>query len=178
MSPTKTKTQGPEQAWAAFPQQWLAAYKANLDTLLAITNAALAGAEKMRMAQLATDVETQTQNRKVATEVAASSDVPGLLAAQSQLSGAYSEGYMRYWSMMLEAAQQTHAEIARILAARAAEMNDEMRKAFGGAGSMPALPKEMAQMIELARSQHEAVLKAVSSLATLAPASGREQRTH
>jgi hypothetical protein len=183
MSPAKAKTHGPEQAWAELSQQWVAAYKANLDTLLAIANAALAGAEKMRMAQLATDVETQTQNRQVAKEVASSSDVPGLVAAQSHLSGAYSEGYVRYWSMMLEAAQQTQAEIARILAARAAEMNEEMRKAFGGAGAgtIPALPEQMAQMIEVARSQQEAMLKAVSSLATLAPRAptpGAERRAH
>lgn len=169
MSHARAKTPGPEQAWAEFSQQWLAAYKANLDTLLAISNAALAGAEKMRMAQLAADVETQTQNRQVAKELAASGDVPGVLAAQSQLSGAYSEGYMRYWSMMLEAAQQTHAEIARILSARAAEIGDEMRRAVGGPAPMPALPDALARMLEVARSQHEAVLKAVNALATLAP---------
>jgi hypothetical protein len=173
MSTAKAKTQGPERGWAEFSQRWVAAYRANLDTLLAVTNAMLAGAEKMRMAQLATDVETQTQNRQAAKEVAASSDVPGLVAAQSHLSGAYSEGYARYWSMMLEAAQQTHAEIVRILAARAAEMSDEMRKALGGAGAMPALPASVAQMIEVARNQQEAMLKAVSSLAMSAPARGK-----
>ena len=47
------------------------------------------------MEQLAADVETQAQNRQAAKDVAASRDVPGVLAAQSQLSGAYSEGYMR-----------------------------------------------------------------------------------
>ncbi|MCL4801429.1 MAG: phasin family protein [Burkholderiales bacterium] len=155
----------PDPAWGELTARWLAAYKANLDTLLALANAALAGAEKMRMAQLAADVETQTQNRQAAKEVTTSRDVPGVLAAQSHLSNAYAEGYVRYWAMMLEAARQTNADIARILAARAAEMGDELRHAFGAAAAVPGIPAQAAQLLALARGQQEAMLKAVSALA-------------
>jgi hypothetical protein len=130
MSAKEPKAAGPADPWAEFSRQWLSAYKANLDTLLAVASATLAGAERMRMAQLAADVETQAQNRQAAKDVAASQDVPGVLAAQSQLSGAYSEGYLRCWTAMAEAAQRTQFEIAQILTARAGEINSEMRNTF------------------------------------------------
>jgi Phasin protein len=168
MSAKEPKAAGPADPWAEFSRQWLSAYKANLDTLLAVASATLAGAERMRMAQLAADVETQAQNRQAAKDVAASQDVPGVLAAQSQLSGAYSEGYLRCWTAMAEAAQRTQFEIAQILTARAGEINSEMRNTFaGGARGVPPLPDSLVQLMEAARGQQEAMLAAVSSLATL-----------
>lgn len=170
MTTKEPKAAGPADPWAEFSRQWLSAYKANLDTLLAVASATLAGAERMRMAQLAADVETQAQNRQAAKDVAASRDVPGVLAAQSQLSGAYSEGYMRCWAAMAEAAQRTQLEIAQILSARAGEINEEMRKTLsGGAKALPQLPDSLAGLMEAARGQQEAMLAAVSSLATLHP---------
>jgi Phasin protein len=179
MSTKEPKAVGPTDPWAEFSRQWLSAYKANLDTLLAVASATLAGAERMRMAQLAADVETQAQNRQAAKDLAASQDVPGVLAAQSQLSGAYSDGYLRCWTAMAEAAQSTQLEIAQILSARAGEINEEMRKTIaGGARGVPPLPDSLTQLMEAARGQQEAMLAAVSSLASLHPDSSGKGPGH
>ena len=101
-----------------FAQQAFAVYRTAFDTWLAITNAALAGAERVRMAQLATDVETMGQNHRAAAELAASKDLPGLLAVQSGLARAYLDGCARYWTAVADAMQSTQAEVTHLLAAR------------------------------------------------------------
>jgi len=104
----------------AAPPQALALYKAGFDTWLALANAALAGAERIRMTQLATDVETLGENHRAAVDGAAAPDMPGLMAVQVGLTRVYMEGWMRYWGAVAEAMQSTQAEVGRILAASAA----------------------------------------------------------
>jgi hypothetical protein len=105
---------------AAAPSQAFALYKSGFDTWLALVNAALAGAERIRMTQLATDVETLGENHRAAVDGAAARDVPALLAVQAGLAHAYMEGWMRYWAAVAEAMQSTQAEVGRILSAGAA----------------------------------------------------------
>jgi len=101
------------------PTQAFSLYKSGFDTWLALANAALAGAERIRMTQLATDVETLGENRRAAVDGAAARDVPDLMAVQAGLARAYLEGWMRYWAAVAEAMQSTQAEVGRILSARA-----------------------------------------------------------
>jgi phasin family protein len=110
------------QPFSAAAPQAFAFYKTGFDTWLALVNATLSGAERVRMAQLATDVETQGENHRAAADTAAARDLPGLMAVQSGLARAYMEGWMRYWSAVGEAMQSTQAEVARILSVRAAAM--------------------------------------------------------
>lgn len=99
--------------------QAFAVCKTALDTWLAVTNAALSGAERIRMAQLATDVETMGQNHRAAIDLAASKDLPGVFAVQAGLARAYLDGCTRYWTAVAEAMQATQAEMTDILSARA-----------------------------------------------------------
>lgn len=110
------------QPFSAAAPQAFALYKAGFDTWLALCNAALSGAERIRMAQLATDVETLGENHRAAVDTAAATDLPGIMAVQAGLTRAYLEGWMRYWSAVGESMQSTQAEVARILSARATGM--------------------------------------------------------
>jgi hypothetical protein len=118
--------------WTALGEQWLRAYKGGLDTLLALSNATLMGVERMEMAQLAADVETQTRNRTAALAVADCRDVTGLLALQTNLVRGYLESSMRYWSAIAELVQQTNAEIAKVLAGHGREWARAWQRAAGG----------------------------------------------
>ena len=116
--------------WADVAGQWFKAYRAGFDTVLGLSNAALAGAERMQMVQLEADVETQTRNRTAALAVGDCRDVQGLLALQSNLATAYMESAMRYGTTFAQLAQQTNAEIAKLLTARYEEWGRFVRGAL------------------------------------------------
>jgi hypothetical protein len=109
----ETSTAAPQVNWAEVAEQWFKIYRSGFDTVLAVSNAALAGAERMQMAQLEADVESQTCNRTAALGVADCRDMSGLLALQSNLASAYLESSMRYWTTLAQLAQ-SNAEIARL----------------------------------------------------------------
>ena len=126
-------TQFPWQAqvaWAPqFPmavpqaaQQVFKLYRTAFDTWLAVANAGLAGAEHMRMAQLATDVETLAENHRASEGLAACTDLNGLLAVQTALARAYLGGCAKYWTALAESMQATQAQVASIVSSRAGEM--------------------------------------------------------
>jgi hypothetical protein len=154
--------------WTALAEQWFRAYKTGFDTLLALSNATLMGVERMEMAQLAADVETQTRNRTAALAMANCRDVTGLLALQTNLVRGYLESSMRYWSAIAELVQQTSAEIAKILAGRGGEWAAAWQRAAGGdtAAIRRALGVDLAQPLfdafEAARASQAAVLKSLA----------------
>lgn len=111
----------PVPQWTDAADQWFKAYRAGFDMLLSMTNAALAGVERTHLAQIGADVEAQTQNRQAALAMTKVSDLNGLLALQARLFQAYAESALRYWSTCAELAQQTGAEMARAMTARAAD---------------------------------------------------------
>jgi hypothetical protein len=165
---TKTPTRND---WTALTEQWFRAYKAGFDTLLALSNATLMGVERMEMAQLAADVETQTKNRSAALAVAGCRDVSGLFALQTNLVRGYLESSMRYWSAVAELVQQTNAEIAKVVAGRGQEWAGAWQRAAGGVPTaMPqafgaGFAKPLLDAFEAARASQEAMLQAFASLA-------------
>jgi hypothetical protein len=159
----------PQIDWAAATDQWFKACRAGFDTWLALSNAALAGAEKMRMAQLEADVETQTRNRAAALGVADCRDMSGLLALQSNLASAYMEGAMRYWSTIAQLGQQTNAEVAKLVTARCEEWSRTVQGAMPAAGGAPdAMPQPFVIAFEAARASQEAVMKSIASFTAMA----------
>ncbi len=157
--------------WTALTEQWFRAYRAGFDTLLALSNATLMGVQRMEMAQLAADVETQTKNRTAALAAADCRDVTGLLALQTNLVRGYLEGSMRYWSAIAELVQQTNAEIAKIMAGGGQEWAGAWQRAAGGAtAGMPqafgvAFAKPLLDAFETARASQAAMLQSFASLA-------------
>lgn len=154
--------------WADVTEQWFKAYRAGFDTLLAVSNAALAGAERMQMTQLEADVETQTRNRTAALAVGDCRDVQGLMALQSNLATAYLESAMRYGATFAQLAQQTNAEIAKLLSARYEEWNRFMRGALPAGTAPESMPQPFAIAFEAARASQAAMMKSFSSLTSMA----------
>jgi hypothetical protein len=154
--------------WADVTEQWFKAYRAGFDTVLAVSNAALAGAERMQMTQLEADVETQTRNRSAALAVGDCRDVQGLLALQSNLATAYLESAMRYGTTFAQLAQQTNAEIAKLLTGRSEEWNRFMRGALPAGMAPASMQQPFAMAFEAARASQEAMMKSITSFASMA----------
>jgi phasin family protein len=161
----------PQVDWAAATDQWFKACRSGFDTWLALSNAALAGAERMRMVQLEADVETQTRNRDAALGVADCRDMSGLFALQSNLATAYMESAMRYWRTLAELAQQTNAEVARLITARYDEWSRSVQGALPlptPAGTSEVMPQAFVIAFEAARASQEAMMKSIASLTAMA----------
>jgi len=154
--------------WADVAGQWFKAYRAGFDTLLAVSNAVLAGVERMQMTQLEADVETQTRNRTAALAVGDCRDVQGLLTLQSNLATAYMESAMRYGTTFAQLAQQTNAEIAKLLTARYEEWNRFMRGALPAGVAPESIQQPFAMAFEAARASQEAMIKSIASLTSMA----------
>jgi hypothetical protein len=160
--------------WADVAQQWFKAYRAGFDMLLAVGNASLAGTERMRMAQLEADVETQTQNRSALLAVADCRDLNGLFALQSRLATAYMESAMRYWTTLAQLSQQTNTEIAKVLGVRYDEWSKAMQGVFPAGAGASSMPQPLITAFEAARASQEAMMKSLASL-TAIPAQGEKR---
>lgn len=167
-APSTVPAIAPGVDWADVAGQWFKAYSAGFDTLLAVSNATLAGAERMQMAQLEADVETQTRNRSAALAVGNCRDVQGLLALQSNLATAYMESAMRFGTTFAQLAQQTNAEIAKLLTTRYEEWSRIMRGALPAGVAPGTLQQPFAVAFEAARASQEAMIKSIASLTAMA----------
>ena len=168
-----------QQMLAEVSKHWFNAYKTALDMLLAISNSALAGAEHMRMMQLATDIETQSQNREAAAKLGGASDVQGVMKDQQALSQAYLDGFMKYWSTTGQMLQQTQSEISNVLAAHMGEFGkgfeNMMPNVMAGMqpGQLPEIPATFNAAIDAMRKSQESMMKAMSGFATVATPPGQ-----
>jgi hypothetical protein len=168
-----------QQMLAEVSKQWFNAYKNGLDMLLAISNSALAGAEHMRMVQLATDIETQGQNREAAAKLGSATDLQGVMKDQQALSQAYLEGFMEYWSTTAQMLQQTQGEISKVLAAHMGDFGKGFENVMPGMmaglqpGQLPQIPATFGAAIDAMRKSQESMMKAMSGFATVATPPGK-----
>jgi phasin family protein len=160
----------PRIDWADVAQQWFQAYRSGFDTWLALCNAALAGAERVQMAQLEADVETQTRNRSAALAVGDCRDLNGLMALQANLATAYAESAMRYARTFAELAQQTNGEIAKLMTGRYEEWNRLMRGVLPGVAAPAAMQPPFVIAFEAARASQEAMMKSIASFGAMSAA--------
>jgi hypothetical protein len=116
---------------AALPnaEQWMDTFKQQFQLTLDLADAALAGAERMRGAQLEATREFQAQNRRSAEAIAGVKDMPGLLAVQSALASAQWQGAMRYLPGLAEIMQQANVDCARILESRCTRLGENWKQA-------------------------------------------------
>jgi len=164
----ETNVATPQIDWAGVAQQWFQAYRSGFDTWLALCNAALAGAERVQMAQLEADVETQTRNRSAALAVNDCRDLNGLMALQANLATAYAESVMRYARTFAGLAQQSNAEVAKLLTGRYEEWNRLMRGAMPAVGAPAGMQPPFVIAFEAARASQEAMMKSIASLGAMA----------
>jgi hypothetical protein len=165
-----------QQMLAEVSKHWFNAYKTGLDMLLAISNAALAGAEHMRMMQLATDIETQNQNREALAKVGGATDIQGVMKAQQALSQAYLDGFMKYWSTTGQMVQQTQSEISKVLAAHMGDFGKGLEHVMPNMnmmagmqpGQMPQIPTSFNAAIDAMRKSQESMMKAMTGFTAAA----------
>jgi len=91
------------------------AFKTQFETGLALVNALVAGAERMREAQLGAARETRVQHKQIAERVAKTASIQDMLALQSSLLNEYCFGTVRYWSQLAEIGRKTQEDIANIV---------------------------------------------------------------
>jgi phasin family protein len=91
------------------------AFKTQFETGLALVNALVAGAERMREAQLDAARETRVQHKQIAERVAKTASMQDMLALQSSLLNEYCFGTVRYWSQLAEIGRKTQEDIANIV---------------------------------------------------------------
>jgi len=157
----------PQAMMAEVSKHWFSAYKTGLDMLLAISNSALAGAEHMRMMQLATDIEAQSKNRDAAGAMANARDMQGVVKAQQALSQSYLDSFMKYWSTTAQMLQQTQAEMAKVVSAHMGDFGKGFEQLVPGMlnavqpGQLPQLPGGFNTAIDAMRKSQEAMMKAM-----------------
>lgn len=91
------------------------AFKTQFETGLALVNALVAGAERMRESQLDAARETRVQHKQIAERVAKTASMQDMLALQSSLLNEYCFGTVRYWSQLAEIGRKTQEDIANIV---------------------------------------------------------------
>lgn len=157
----------PQEVLAQMSKYWFEAYKNGLDMLLAISNSALAGAEHLRMLQLSTDVATQHQNKEALAAVAGAKDMQSMMKAQQQLSQAYIDSFMKYWSTTAEMLQQSQAEMTKVMSAHMGSFGkgfESMMPPGMKPGEMPTFNSA----IEAMKKSQEAMMKAMAGFGAMA----------
>jgi len=95
--------------------RYLDAFRMQFETGLALVNALVAGAERVREAQLTAARDTRVQHKQIAERVAKTSSLQDLLALQSSLLNEYCFGTVRYWSQLAEIGRKTQEDVANIV---------------------------------------------------------------
>jgi hypothetical protein len=104
-----------QAALATFSQQCLDAWKLQYETSLQLLNAIVAGADRMREAQLAAVREMQGQQRRLVESLGKGGGGQALLAFDGKAMSDYVNGCLQHWSKLAELSQQTQADLMRIV---------------------------------------------------------------
>lgn len=153
--------------------RYLDAFRTQFETGLALVNALVAGAERIREAQLAAARETRVHHEQLAERVGKTASMQDLLALQSSLLSEYCFGTARYWSQLAEIGRETQEDIAnvvqkqgkQVLAQAAAE-----NSAIALPGSAEPLVSAMQTAFNAARKANESFANALVGTGTSAAA--------
>lgn len=95
--------------------RYVDAFRTQFETGLALMNALVAGAERLREAQLTAARDTRVQYQKIAERVAKTASMQDLLALQSSLLNEYCFGTAHYWAQLAEIGRATQEDIANVV---------------------------------------------------------------
>lgn len=174
MSNEKTRRSNERQglgfAIAAMPtaEKWMDAFKQQYQLALDLTDAVLAGVERMRSAQLEATREVQAQHRRSVEAIAGVKDMPGLLAVQSALASAQWQGAMRCLAGMAEVTQQTNLDCARILESGCTRVGRDWKQAVAAGAPQQTggdLSAAWKSAFDAARVSSETMLQALTGQA-------------
>lgn len=110
-------------------EEWVDMFKQQLRLALDLSDATLAGVERVCAAQLEAAREAHAQGRGGAEAIAEVKDMRGLLAVQSALASTQWQRVGRFLSGMAEIAQQTNLDCARILASHCTRLGGNWKPA-------------------------------------------------
>lgn len=158
------------------PEQFIAANKANLETMVGLTTVALESAGHLIDLHLTTAKATLTEGTKQAKALLAAKDAQEIIALQSTAAEPGFEKTLAYSRSVYEVASQTQAEITKLVEARVAEFNKiavaALDKAVktAPAGSDVAVAAVKSAMAA-ANSAYDTISKAAKQVAELTEAS-------
>jgi phasin family protein len=105
----------PQQMVEQVASRYLDAFRTQFESGLALVNAFVACAERVREAQLAAARDTRVHHKQIAERAAKTTSMQDLLVLQSSLLNEYCFGTVRYWSQLAEIGRKTQEDIANIV---------------------------------------------------------------
>jgi phasin family protein len=176
MSPTREHAMDtPQRIVENAAALYVDALRTQFETGLALVNALVAGAERIREAQLDAARATRVNHKQIAERVAKTTSMQDLLALLLSLLNEYCFGSVHYWSQLAEIGRKTQEDVASIvqkqgrqaLAQAAAE-----NSAIALPGSAEPLVAAMQSAINAARRANESFANALTGVA--APAGAKK----
>lgn len=157
------------------PEQFAAANKANIETLLSLTNSAFANAERLAALNLNTArsvLEDSVSNTKA---LLGTKDVQELVSLQASLIQPLLEKSVSYARSVYEIASQGQEELAKVLEAQLSELNKNVSSALDKAAKSAPAGSDVAvaavkSAIAAANSAYDNFSKAVKQATEIAEA--------
>lgn len=160
---------------AATPEQFAAATKANIETLLTIANTAFASAERLANLNLTTArnlLEDSVANTKA---LMGAKDLQDLLSLQSSLAQPLVEKSVAYARSVYEIAAQSQDEISKVVESQVSEVNKNISTALDNVAKTAPAGSDVAvaavkSAIAAANSAYDSVTKAAKQVVEIAEA--------
>ena len=125
------------------------ALRAQFETGLALVNAVVTGAERIREAQFAAARDTRVNHKQIAERVAKTTSMQDLLALQSSLLSEYCFASVRYWAQLAEIGRQTQEDVANVVQKQGKQVLAQAA-AENSAISLPGPAEPLAQAMQTA----------------------------
>ncbi len=159
----------------ATPEQFAAANKANVETLLTVANTAFASAERLAALNLNTARTVLEDSVASAKALMAVKDVQELMGLQASLAQPAVEKAVAYSRSVYEIATQTQEELAKVFEGQVAEVNKTVASALDKAAKSAPAGSDVAvaavkSAIAAANSAYDSMTKAAKQVAEIAEA--------
>jgi phasin family protein len=159
----------------ATPEQFAAANKANIETLLTLANSAFANAERLAALNLNTARSVLEDGVANAKALLAVKDVQELVNLQAALAQPLVEKAVAYNRSVYEIASQSQEEFSKMFEAQVAELNKNLAAALDKAAKSAPAGSDVAvaavkSAIAAANSAYDSVSKAAKQVAEIAEA--------
>ncbi|HUN67980.1 MAG TPA: TIGR01841 family phasin [Burkholderiales bacterium] len=141
--------------------RYLDAFRMQFETGLALVNALVAGAERVREAQLTAARDTRVQHKQIAERVSKTTSMQDMMVLQSSLLNEYCFGVVRYWSQLAEIGRKTQEDVANIVQ----KQGKQVLAQAAAENSAISLPAPAEPLVSAMQSAFNAARKANESFA-------------
>jgi len=159
----------------ATPEQFAAASKTNVETLLTLANNAFASAERLAALNLNTARSILEDSMASSKALLGAKDIQELVSLQTSLAQPLVEKAVAYNRSVYEIASQSQEEVSKLLEAQIAELNKTLAAALDKAAKSAPAGSDVAvaavkSAIAAANSAYDSVSKAAKQVAEIAEA--------